>query len=229
MPTGTAGFDGPCTCLPCLVPVPSALLFALSCPCTVRALARLVLFLHDPRACSTGPVPVSAAQHFVWPCPCTVYALACLDPAPSVRLLVRSCLCVVCAPAWLALSLYRPRPCSPCIIPVWSAILLGLVLACTAGFDGSPSCSTGPLQARSAILLASSCPRTVGALARPFPLPSVLWLTLLPHRPPGFLPSPATVRSARPLVWTCSRTVCHLACLASSSHGPRYCLPIVSL
>ena len=169
-----------------------------------------------PPGCSSGPV-------LAW----------------SARLLVRSCLCVVCALASLALSLYRPRPCSPCIIPVWSAILLGLVLACTAGFDGSPPCSTGPHQARSSILLASSCPRTVCALARPFlcrpcsGLPCsrtvrpASCLVPPPFGPPDLTFGPVHARSAILLASPRPRTVRAIACLLSLSDPPSCLLCLV--
>ena len=131
---------GPPFCMPCPRTVRALVCLASSWPCTVRVLVRLVPAPSCP-CCSSGPVP-----------------------ARSTRLLVWSGLCVICTLACLALSLYRPRPCSPCIIPVWSAFLLGLALTCMADFDGSPSCSTGPLHARSAILLALPCPLMVCAL-----------------------------------------------------------------
>ena len=163
---------GPRFCSPRLIPARSAHLLASSRSCTARAFVRLVLSLHRPPNISIGPVPVSAVQHLVW-----------------------SCLCVVCALACLASV--RPRPCSPCISPVWSAFSLGLVLTCTADFDGSPSCSTGSLHARSAILHALSPYRPRSCLPR---------LVLALYGPRSCSPRSRTVLSLL-LVWSCPCTV----------------------
>ena len=129
-------------------------------------------------------------------------------------MLASSCSRTARALARLVLSPHRPPGCStdpvparsarllvlfmrglcsrlPCPVSVPSAPLLGMVLACTAGFDGSPSCSTGPLHARSAILLALPCLLMVCAL---------VCLALSLYRPRSCLPCLVSARSALLLV-----------------------------
>ena len=221
------------------VSVPSALLLDLSYPCTVRPAAHLALSLHGPPNISSGPVPARSARDLVWSYPCTVRPAARL-----VLFMLGLCSCLPClVPVWsafslvLVLSLHGPPNISSGPVPVPSAILLGLVLTCTVGFDGPCPCLPGPVRARSALMLALSCPCTVRALARLAlslddlcscllrlaSARSALLLVPSMYRPSGFSSGPFPARSARLFVWSCPCTVRALACLVLSLLGPRSC------
>ena len=67
----------------------SVLLLALSCPCTVRAPARLVLSLHGPPNISSGPVYAWSLLSLALPCLCTSTPLLALHYPCLVHLLAR--------------------------------------------------------------------------------------------------------------------------------------------
>ena len=79
------------SCLPCPVPVLSALLLALPCPLMICALACFALPLHGPRSCSSRPCTVHLASRLVLSLHGPPDCLSGHVPVPSALLLALSC------------------------------------------------------------------------------------------------------------------------------------------